>query len=643
MSGIYGLFGAEARQDIFKADTDKLRLWNKAYGSDGEDVSVGRGAFLGCFSEEFSENVGKSSPVIKKNGTYAVIDAVLYNREELMAQTGLTAGCSDAELLFDYIEKLGIESLKDVNGDFSGAIYEETKKKLTLFRDHMGIRPLFYFFDKDVVVFSTDMRGLVAMRGVHNDVNEKWLWGKLVGSAYMGTENTEFQHIFCVKPASYMTFSMKETGLEAEKKEYWKLGRKKIRMSSERAYIDRLRELITDAVKRRLDVISRPVGAELSGGLDSGVISILIHRMGRECTYFSWSASPEDIPYAERDERRRIDDICKKEGITCNYGGKTVMFREDSIPTEKVREIGLNPMLHEGPYRMYVLPPYINTLTISETAQFMNRKGVNVVFTGHGGDEGVSHRGNPYELFYHKEYIAYWKYMWSQTEGRRIRPYQTLKLCCKNLLKTRKELRKAYEYVFLGKDIIKKEFCEKCAALERPSLRFAYDAKAYIFDGGSRNRLDVMALLGAYSGARYIAPYMDYRLVDFAVSIPRHMFLKNKKNRYIFREAFKDLMPESLYTVTDKQSGSWTNYQKEEQSEEEYMKQKAWYVSLLERDYWDAYLDWDALKAWAEQERSEENIMKDKGIFRCISTCVLMQNVITRSKEVFESKDNTEL
>lgn len=636
MSGIYGYFGMEAKQNLFRADADKLSLWNKAYGNDGEDIFTVRSAVLGCFLEKLSGNVGKSSPVLKKNETYAVIDAVLYNRTNLLEKIGLSGDCSDEELLFEYIENFGPEMLKEVNGDFCGAIYKEDENRLLLFRDHMGIRPLFYYFDNDGVVFSTDIRGLLAMKGVNNAVNEKWLWGKLTGAAYMGTENTEFSHVFCVKPASYMTFLLEKSGMVAEKKEYWKLGSKKIRLSSEQAYIDRLRELITDAVKRRLDVISGPIGAELSGGLDSGVIDILIHRMGRECIYFSWSASPEDIPYAERDERRRINDICEKEGITCNYGGKTMVFNEESIPTRRVRQIGLNPALDEGPYRMYALPPYVNTLTIAETSQFMNRRGVNVVFTGHGGDEGVSHRGNPYELFYHKEYIAYWKYMWSQTEGRRIRPYQTLKLCYKNLIKTRKQLRGAYEDVFPAKDIVKKEFCEKCAMLERPSLKFAYDTKAYISGGGSRNRLDVMALLGAYSGARYIAPYMDYRLVDFAVSIPRHMFLKHKKNRYIFREAFKDLMPESLYTVTDKESGSWTNYQKEQQSEEEYRKQKAWYVSLLNREYWDAYLDWDALEDWVTQERSEENAMKDKGNFRCISMCVLLQNVVTRSKEVHE-------
>lgn len=641
MSGIYGFFGTEQKRNILKADAEKLRLWNKAYGTVGENVFIGQKALLGSFLESFSDKIKKSSPVIRCDGIYAVIDAVLYNREELLQETELAVTCSDEELLLDYIRKFGPEKLKKVNGDFCGAIYDESEDTVTLFRDHMGNRPLFYYCDSECVVFSTDIRGLLAMKEVDDTVNEKWLWGMLTGSAYMGAENTEFAHVFCVKPASYMTFSLRESEMVTEKKTYWRLGNKKIRLSSEQAYIDRMRELITDAVKRRLNAFSGEIGAELSGGLDSGVIDILIHRLGRDCTFFSWSASPEDIPYAENDERLIIDDICKQEGITCNYGGSEIVFDEESVLTKKVRQIGLNPMFYEGANRMYVLPPYVNTLSISETAQFMNRRGINVVFTGHGGDEGVSHRGNPYELFYHKEYIAYWKYMWSRTKGRKVRLYQTMKLCYNNLFKTRKQLRGSYEGLFHIKDMIKEEFCEKAASFERPPLMFAYDTKGYIINGGSRNRLDVMALLGAYSGARYIAPYLDYRLVDFAVSIPRRMFLKNGTKRYIFREAFKDIMPDSLYTLMYKDTPSWTNYQKEPQSDEDYKKKKARGLSLLEREYWNEYLDWDALEDWAKQERREEDEMRDKGTFRCISTCVLIQNVVTRSKEVHEPQSES--
>ena len=269
MSGIYGYFGVEAKQAVLRTDGEKLRLWNKAYGTDNEEAFIGADAFLGCFSERLSNAFEKSSPVLKKDERYAVIDAVLYNREELLEKAGVSEACSDEELLLVYVERFGFEGLKEVNGDFCGAIYEIAEQKVTLFRDHMGVRPLFYYADNGCVVFSTDLRGLLAMQGVDDAVDEKWLWSKLSGMGYMSTDTTEFAHIFCVKPAYYMTFSLKETGIVTEKKEYWRLGSKKIRLSSEQAYIDRLKELVTDAVKCRLDAVSGPVGAELSGGLDS--------------------------------------------------------------------------------------------------------------------------------------------------------------------------------------------------------------------------------------------------------------------------------------------------------------------------------------------------------------------------------------
>ena len=311
MSGIFGMWKLGNGKIEWKTEVEQLYLWNRAYGEEGEEQYMDENICIGAFLEKFSGDVGNASeaPVIKENRKYAVIDALIYNREELCNKLKIEEICSDEQLLFRYIEKYGPENLKEVNGDFCGAIYDTEKKALTLFRDHMGVRPLFYYADEACVAFSTDIRGLIGTELVNKKIDEKWLWGQMVGAAFMGTENTEFARVFCVKPASYMSFSLGENGICKEKQTiYWKLGGKKIRLKSEAAYIEKMRELITDAVKRRLDAVSGMVGAELSGGLDSGVIDILIHRLGRDCTYFSWSASPEEIPFAEGDERIVIEE-----------------------------------------------------------------------------------------------------------------------------------------------------------------------------------------------------------------------------------------------------------------------------------------------------------------------------------------------
>lgn len=634
MSGIYGFWQPILRISKYEEDASKLMLWNKAYGNEEEDIYKGEDFWLGCCTEKLSIRANRSNPVLKRKQKYAVIDALLYNRDELQLKGQFTDGLSDEELLFSYIERFGMNALKDVNGDFCGAIYDMEKKAVTLFRDHMGIRPLFYYSNEECVIFSTDMRGLLAMRQVDVSINEKWLWGNITGDASMGTENTEFAHIHCVKPATYMIFRYENEKILLEKAAYWQLGQKKIRLSSEKIYIERLRELITDSVKRRLDAVSGQIGAELSGGLDSGVIDILIHRLGRECTYFSWSASPQEIPFAEHDERIVIEDICKQEKITCNYGKLSLKFGEESVISKKMKQMGLQLNMNESNAKKFVFPPYVNTLPICETSEFIHKSGAKVVFTGHGGDEGVSHRCNPYELFYHKEYIPYLQYMWLSTKDGKHRIYNTYLRCRKNLMTTRKILRNPYTGVFAIKELLNNEFFEKYDKDPKPTLSFAYDAKAYIKAGGSRNRLDVVALLGAYSGVRYIMPYLDYRVIDYAVSIPRHMYLKNQKNRYIFREAFKDIMPESLYTLDRKEDNSWNNLEREPQKEEDYLEQKKMVADMLDREYWSKYLNWETIDQWVGRKLHEADATFDKGMLICLSNCNKIQNIIERSRAV---------
>lgn len=633
MSGIYGVW--QPVVPIEKtSELKKLSSWNKAYGNEWRKIYAKDKVFLGCAYEKLSITAPVSPPVLHKKNKYAAIDAVLYNREEITKKGQFPDTLSDEELLFEYIEKFGFDELKTVNGDFAGAVYDTEQDTFVLFRDHMGVRPLFYYAEEQILSFSTDIRGLVSMQNTDVTVSETWLYNTITGKSTLNTENTEFSHIYCVKPASYLTFACNGTGIEHNTVSYWKIGTKKIRLSSEEAYKKRLRELITDSIRRRLDAISGLVGAELSGGLDSSVIDILIHRLGREAIYVSWSASQEEIPYAENDERFIVEDICKQENVNCHYLSKALYFHGDDVINVKMRALGIEPDMNSGISRRYVLPPYINTLQIGQVAQYVNEHGAKVVFTGHSGDEGVSHRCNPYELFYHREYYHYFKYMWDSTSGLKRRLYNTLLRIRKNLFFSARMLRNPFVSNLEMKSILKKEFFNKYSSDKGAPLTFAYDPLSYIRTGGSRNRLDVVALLGAYFGARYIVPYADYRVIDYAVSIPRHMYLKNQKNRYIFKETFKDIMPESLYNLTGKEDTSWRNAEKKEKDPAEYIERKKRLFGMLDREYWDKYLDWDVMETWANTSLDLADENQDMAMFIGIDACLGLQNLITFSRAI---------
>ncbi len=633
MSGIFGYVQRNVGETGKGIAIQGMQSWNRAYGREGEEVFEGTGFCIGCALEKLSVEAVKSTPVLKRDKKYAVIDAVLYNREELMERCGITENYSDEELLLRYIEMRGIDTLKDVNGDFSGAVYNEEENSLVLFRDHMGVRPLYYYAIDELVVFSTDLRGLISVREVDAGVNEEWLYKTIAGYTTGSVDKTEFQHVLCVPPGEIVKFTLGENKFHIEKKAYWKVGAKKIRCSSEQEYIGRLRELITDSVKRRLDAISGVVGAELSGGLDSGVISILINRMGREGVYFSWSVNPKDVPYAENDERLRIADICKQESITCNYSERNFVLDEKSNLAQNVEEILPDIDMEEHTAFRYVWPPFINAMTICGTAEYISRNGARTVFTGHGGDEGVSHRCNPYELFFHREYLHFLRQEWALAYGQKPRVWKFAKQCGKVLLRTRKKLKASFRMSDAAPELLNAEFAGRFEDKKMPAMTFAYDAKNYIREGGSRNRLDNVALTGAYGGVRYIVPFLDYRVVDFAVSIPRYMYLKGKQNRYIFREAFKDILPESLYTVRIKESTSKNNIQRKTSWEESFFKARAEIVGKLDRPYWEKYLDFSVIDNWSQKENvAEEERISDTGILRCLLACGMVQNLVEKTR-----------
>lgn len=637
MSGIFGFhMGATEEYSInIKDSVKRLSAWNEAYGSHKSEVYTQRDCILGCCMDDSLSKEIQKMPVIYQNGKVAVIDALLYNAEELITQCKLTEKISDEKLLLEYIERFGMQSLCDVNGDFAGVIWDEEKCTLTLFRDHMGVRPLFYYEKDGGIVFSTDIRGITALQWVDVSVNEDWLYKTVCGYTTIGVENTEFANIFCVPHAGYITFSFQEDVVKKEVNKYWELGKKKIKFRTEREYFDEMKRLVTDAVKRRVDVVTGVVGAELSGGLDSGVIDILINRLDREGIYYSWSPSTEEVPLAEGDERIVIEDICRQENITCNFANRNHELNEEMNIAKNIRKINGKLVVDEPEAFQYVLPPYINALTICETSEYISKAGAKVVFTGHGGDEGISHRCNVYEMFYYKEYYHFFRYMWSLSHGQKGRMLKTLKSSFEKIKELKERQKTPFQKIFGTPKLLNEDFSAGFDKSKMPILTFAYDPKTYVKAGGSRNRLDNVALLGAYSGVRYMVPYLDYRVIDFAVSIPRHMYLKKGKNRYIFREAFKDIMPKSLYSLRFKEDNSRKNIKQAEDWYDEFALRKEQTVEKLDRAYWSKYLNFDEIDAWMKRGKpSEEEYRGEKNILMNLFYCAMLQNLVEKSRDI---------
>lgn len=605
MSAIYGILSSDKIPDI-----TGLSVWNAIYGKeDSQELSEGN-VFCGCRTSATS-HPKTSAPVISNDEYIAVIDSIIYNRDEVIQQLSTSQSDSDERLIFELFLKFGAKGLKNVNGDFAGAFYSKKERKLTLIRDHIGIRPLFFYYDKKNVVFSTDIRGIISNKSLDVSISEEWAYKFLSGYISDDEKITEYSNVYRVTPGHTIEFSFKNEEIIQNKRAYWKPALHKIRLPSEKRYQEKMRELVESAVKLRLDAYPGKVGAELSGGLDSGVIDIIINRFGREGVYFSWSKSPEILPIIDsRDERNVILDICKQENIQCHYNDYSYSSFEESIVTP-ASEYGLVNDAYSPIASKCSFPTYLNSQTLLSTAKCVKENGSNVVFTGHGGDEGVSHRAYDYELFYFHEYYYYLKNQWRKTYNRKHRIIETLKLCKTDLTETRKDMFSPFKSHRTAEDFITQSLKEKGKSYSVAPLYFSFDPVKYVKQGGSLNRPECTALYGAYMNVTFAFPFLDYRVLDYALSIPRHNYINHGKNRYVYREAFKDIMPKSLYKLTSKRDISALNRKKEEGDEK-----PDWYpafnterralVESLDRDIWAGILDFDKLDAWVNGERPED-------------------------------------
>ena len=119
------------------------------------------------------------------------------------------------------------DNLKNINGDFCGALKQNTK--WILFRDHMGVRTLYYYLKGKDFAFAEDMRDLFNLEGIDLSINERLFYLRARGANTNTLTETDFQYIQCVQPGSYTDFEPTEDGWKITVHPYWIPGQKKIR------------------------------------------------------------------------------------------------------------------------------------------------------------------------------------------------------------------------------------------------------------------------------------------------------------------------------------------------------------------------------------------------------------------------------
>jgi len=273
MCGINGILGRGA-------DRETVRSMNKALhhrGPDQEGLYIDSGIALSHKRLSIIDLSKNGRQPMEYRGLYIVYNGEVYNYRELRDELGGDFQSeSDTEVILHMYHKHGPACLERLRGMFAFAIWDSNKKELFIARDRLGKKPLFYYQDKDRLIFSSEIKGILQCPGIKRAANHRAISHYLSFLAIPGSQ-TAFHGIRRLAPGNYMVANEKR---EISVKQYWDVDFREGDKPRE-YYIKKVRELLDESVKMRM-VSDVPLGAFLSGGIDSSAVVALMANSSDE-------------------------------------------------------------------------------------------------------------------------------------------------------------------------------------------------------------------------------------------------------------------------------------------------------------------------------------------------------------------------
>ncbi|NJK97125.1 MAG: asparagine synthetase B [Bacteroidales bacterium] len=275
---IYGIVMLN-NQPVQPAMLDNMKQAMDFWGPDGQGQWLGNDAAMGnLLLYNTPESVFEKMPFTDTSDNFVfTAGARIDNRSELCRLFRITPqeamSLPDSYFIMRAYQRWGEDCVDHLLGDWSFAVWDISKKRLFVARDHHGITALYYYKGKDFFVFSSSLKGILCFKEIEKKVNEPKVAQILVGWNEGGPE-TCYQDIYRLPPAHTLVL---ENG-SVKTHRYWYLEHTpELRLKEEQQYIDLFLDIYTEAVKCRLRSYG-PVGATLSGGLDSGSVCALASR-----------------------------------------------------------------------------------------------------------------------------------------------------------------------------------------------------------------------------------------------------------------------------------------------------------------------------------------------------------------------------
>lgn len=490
-----------------------------------------------------------NQPMHSRSGRYVIaFNGEIYNYLELrktLENKGFAFRTqTDTEVLLGLFETEGFRCLDDLNGMFAIAIWDTEAKQLFLARDRLGKKPLYYYKSSGQLAFASEIKSLLELpfleRNIRYDAVKDFF-----AYQYVPDPKTIFRNVYKLPPGHWL----KTDGKSLEIQQYWDVAFNVNEGRSLKQIEEGLYDLIDDAVRLRM-ISDVPLGAFLSGGVDSSAIVGLMAKQSSKpvttCSIGFDSERYDEVQYA-----RQVADL-----FHTDHHEFTV---KDNVADNLVN---ISRYFDEP----FADPSYVPTYFVSQLA----RQKVTVALAGDGGDENFAgyskYRTDDIENNLRRLFPDFLRHSLFPYAAQFVGRFNnTVSRKAQSLLGTLAlDPDTAF---FVTNCFFRQSVWDQLAVGELSQETKNYDpadiTRHHYHNGKGEDHLskilytdiktylpgDILVKVDRMSMANSLetrAPLLDYRVVEYAASIPSVLKLKGKEKKFILKDAFSSMLPHDI-------------------------------------------------------------------------------------------------
>ena len=478
MCGINGIFSRAPIKDI----SNRIFKMNESIihrGPDAGDLKVSEDRMCALGHRRLSiidVNPRSTQPMYSNDHKLVVcFNGEVYNFNELKKRTDYQyKTTSDTEVILAYSQQYGIEQfLKDANGMFSIALFDTQNHSLYLCRDRLGIKPLYFYFNGSILVFSSEIKGILNSGLVRAELDLAAI-DDYLGYRYVREPFTFFQDIRQVQSGTFVSLS---SNFELTETRYWDIPQdfNLSKKYDEKTIAEEFKYELESAVLRQT-IADVSLGSYLSGGVDSSLLTALIasHSNHRINTY--------TIGFEKFNEFKYSDEVSERYN-TCHH--KIIVDHNDYM----------NSIKDVIPYKD--APLGVPNEVLLAKMSYVLKKDITVVLSGEGADELMGGYGrifrSPFDYQNSTQTTSFYKYF--------INKYEYVPRSIRNEVLLQKAERR---------NLFDKEISNKFNVNSNEYNVFYFFHKYHV--KGLLQRVDTTTMLASVEAR---VPFLDHKLIEF--------------------------------------------------------------------------------------------------------------------------------